>query len=282
MMLHRMAFSYLVGWLHCILITALQKLIYVIRVVQNLPFFPRLVCQILSLTDKHNISLIPTYIPSHLNVEASYLSWGHLLPEWQLLPHIANMAFNLWGLSEVDLLVYSDSTLCQHYYSLETPLPPGGLGVECFQLLLDISGKLCVSSSCTSSSSSVQVSGGSCHRSILTFDSGGNTLDGGSLAPYRSQHVGRHSSALSCHQRLHCWCIGRQYAQGSAISAFNPWLFRDMCCAYRGSLPPCVRVGAAWKSTPKVYQLCWKRWEGYCAQEGGQKIPYLPLNQLNF
>ena len=48
------------------------------------PFLSRLACQILSLTEKHSITFFPAYIPTHLNVEANYLSWGQLL-----LPHIA-------------------------------------------------------------------------------------------------------------------------------------------------------------------------------------------------
>ena len=40
------------------------------------PCLSRLACQILSLTDKHSITLILAYIPTHLNVEADYLSWG--------------------------------------------------------------------------------------------------------------------------------------------------------------------------------------------------------------
>ena len=39
-----------------------------------LPFPSRLACWILNLTDKHNITLFPPYIPAHLNVEADYLS----------------------------------------------------------------------------------------------------------------------------------------------------------------------------------------------------------------
>ena len=54
----------------------------------------------------------------------------------------------------------------------------GGLGVECLQPSLEVSGKLCVSSSCIASSSSVQVSGRTCQRSTQTFDSGGTVLDG--------------------------------------------------------------------------------------------------------
>ena len=96
------------------------------------PFISRLACWILSLTDKHGITLIPAYNPTHLNVEADYLSWDRLLPEWHLLPQVAHAAFCLWGLPEVDLLVSSHSTQCQHYYTLETPLPLGAFGLNAF------------------------------------------------------------------------------------------------------------------------------------------------------
>ena len=95
------------------------------------PVLSRLACQILSLTDKHGITLIPAYIPTHLNVEADYLSWDWLLPEWHLCPQVAHAAFCLWGLPEVDLLASSHSTQC-HYFTLETPLPLGALGLNAF------------------------------------------------------------------------------------------------------------------------------------------------------
>ena len=147
------------------------------------PFHSRLATHILSLTDKHSITLIPAYIPTHLNVEANYLSQDRMLPEWHLPLQLAQAAFCLWGLPEVDLLASSCTTQCQHYYTVETPIS-GGLGVECLQPSLVISGRLCVSSSCISSSSSVQVSGGTCQRSTQAFDSGGTMLDGGSLASH--------------------------------------------------------------------------------------------------
>ena len=53
------------------------------------PFLSRLVCQILNLTDKHGITLIPAYIPTHLTVEADYLSQDWMLLEWHLLPQVA-------------------------------------------------------------------------------------------------------------------------------------------------------------------------------------------------
>ena len=98
----------------------------------------------------------------------------------------------------------------------------GDLGVELFQPVLEISGKLCLPSSCISSSSSVQVSGRTYHRSIQAFDSSGTMLDGGSLASHNSQHVGRHSLVQSCHKKCHCGCSNRPGAQVSVITAFNP------------------------------------------------------------
>ena len=108
----------------------------------------------------------------------------------------------------------------------------GGLGVECLQPSLDISGKLHVSSSCISSSGSVQVSGRTCQRSAQTFDSCGTMLAGGSLAPHSSQHVSRHSSAVPHHKQFHCGCLGRPGTQGSALSAFNP-LAAEQCVLCR-------------------------------------------------
>ena len=91
------------------------------------PFLSRLAFQILSLTDKHGITLLPAYIPTHLNVGADYLSQDQLLPEWHLLPQVAQAAFHVWCLPEVDLLASSCSTQCQHYFTLETLLPLGAL-----------------------------------------------------------------------------------------------------------------------------------------------------------
>ena len=53
-------------------------------------------------------------------------------------------------------------------------------------------------------------------------DSGDTMLDGGSLAPHSSQHVGRHSLAVPNHERSFHGCLVRPGAQGSAISVFNP------------------------------------------------------------
>ena len=59
------------------------------------PFLSRLASQILSLTNKHGITLIPAYIPTHLNVEANYLSWVWILPELHLFPQVIQAGFHL-------------------------------------------------------------------------------------------------------------------------------------------------------------------------------------------
>ena len=105
MMLHRMALHLpgKVFILHLDNITAKAYLCNQVGTVS--PFLSRLACQILSLTDKHSINFIPAHIPTHLNVEADYLSQSQLLLEWHLLPPMAQAAFCHWDLPEVDLLI---------------------------------------------------------------------------------------------------------------------------------------------------------------------------------
>ena len=63
--------------------------------------FPVLACQILSLTDEHSITLIPAYIPTHLNVEADYLFQGHLLLRVASSPSDGSSSFLPLGSSRV-------------------------------------------------------------------------------------------------------------------------------------------------------------------------------------
>ena len=93
MMLHRMAFclSGKVVNLHLDNSTAKAYLCNQCGTVS--PFLSRLAYHIVSLTNKYGITLIPAYIPTHLNVEANYLSQDQMLPEWCLLPQAA---FAFW------------------------------------------------------------------------------------------------------------------------------------------------------------------------------------------
>ena len=98
----------------------------------------------------------------------------------------------------------------------------GNLGVEHFQPYLAVSNELCISFSCISSNSSVQVSGRTCNRSNKISGSHFTLVDGGSLAFHCSQHEGKHS-LLVIHGRRSCQgCVGRPGQEGSANTAFNP------------------------------------------------------------
>ena len=110
-MLCRMAFclSDNVGALH--LNNSTAKFICIIKVVQYLLFFPGWPAGYWVLTDKHIITLIPAYISAHLNVEANYLLWGQFFLKWHFLPHIAWVAFHLWGLPEVNLWTSSHTNV---------------------------------------------------------------------------------------------------------------------------------------------------------------------------
>ena len=97
-------------------------------------FLYRLACSILNLADKHGIALILACIPVHLNVGADYILQGRLVPE-QHLPSIAGMAFQIWSQPWVDLLAYSHTCQCQHYYKLGHLLPLGAMGLSIFNYL---------------------------------------------------------------------------------------------------------------------------------------------------
>ena len=168
----------------------------------------------------------------------------------------------------MDLLASSCSTQCQHYFRLCHS--SGHLGVECHQPSLEISGKLCVSSSSSGPSCSVQVCSRTCQQSTQTFTSGGSMLDGGSLASHSSQHAGTCSLAVPSCKRSHHGCFGRPGARGSAISAFNP-LAAQQCVLCRQGFSSSVCqavVGATQTSMSRVYQQCWKEWARWCAQQG--------------
>ena len=142
-----------------------------------------------------------------------------------------------------------------------------GLGVGFSQPFLDISGKLCLSSSCISPSSSAQVSGRTCHTSIQTF----------ALASNSSQHVWRHSWMLSCHKGSFHGFFGRPGTPYSAISTFNPLAAqRYMLCRQWVPSSVCqVVTGATWLSTMKVSQQCCQEWADCFAWEG---VPNNPIS----
>ena len=152
--------------------------------------------------------------------------WRQIICPW--ISCFWSGTFSLKWLMQVFAFARGGPTGIFSFYSMpalfhfENSTTSGGLGVECLQPSLDFSGKLCFSSSSSSFSSSVQVSGRTHQQSTQTFDSGGTMLDGGCLASYSSHNGGRCSPAVSHHKRSLHGCFDRPGTQGSAISAFNP------------------------------------------------------------
>ena len=146
---------------------------------------------------------------------------------------------------------------------LGNTITSGGLGVECLQPSLDVSGMLCVFSSCISSSSSVQVSDRMCKRLPQTFDSSGTMLDEGSLASHSSQHVGRCSVPQCCPiiKDLLVDILVSHMLKGLPYMHLTLWLLRDVFWRQGFSSSVChVVMGATQASMMKVYQQCWKEW----------------------
>ena len=258
--------AYLARWLPCICITAWLRLICVIEVVQCFLFIPGWPVRYwVWLTSMVLLLFHHTLLPTSM--------WRPIIsPRIRCFQSVIfslrwlKQLFTFGAFQGVPAGIFS-------FYSMPALLhlgistTSGGLGVECLQPSLDVSGKLLVSSSCISSSSSVLVSGRTCQRWTTMFYSCGTMLDGGSLAPHSSHLVGRHSLAVSHHKISHHGFFGRPEAQGSAISAFNP-LAGQQCVAHRQGFSSSVCqvvAGATQASVSKVYQQCWKEWAGWCA-----------------
>ena len=272
-MLCMMAFC-LLGW-----ITGLLRLTCVMRVVQCLLFFPGWPARYwVWLTSMVLLFFQYTFLPTTMwrliicpRISCFWsgtfsLRWLRQLFAFGTFQRWTSGIFSFYSMPA--LFHFGNTTAC------------GGLGVECLQPSLDFSGKLCVSSSSSGPSSSVQVSGRTCQQSTQTFDSGGTMLDGGSLASHHSQHVGRCSLAVSHHKRSCHGCFGRPGTQGSAISAFNPLEAQQHVLHRQGSLPWSVRWW--WGQLEHLHQRSTSS-AGKNGQVGvldrvHQTMPSLPLN----
>ena len=86
----------------------------------------------LDLANKYCITLIPVYIPTHLNMDADYLLWGRLIPDWHFVPQIAQAAFQLLGSARggsVGIVTYQSISAL---LLLGKSAMSGSPGVECF------------------------------------------------------------------------------------------------------------------------------------------------------
>ena len=242
------------------------------------PFLSRLTCQILCLTDKHGITLIPAYIPIDLNVEAQLSVPGSDASRVAASLSGGSGSFSSLGPSRggpAGIFSFHSMPALLHIGICTTS---GGLGVECLQPSMEVSGRLCVSSSSISSSGSVQVSGRTCQRSTQTFDSGGTMLDGGSLAPYSSQHVGRCSPAVPHNKRSCHGCLSKPGALGSAIFAFNPLAAQQCVLCRQGFSSSVCLAGATWASNQRSTSSVGRNGQVGVLDRVYQSMPSLPLN----
>ena len=78
-----------------------------------------------------------TWYHSYSNIHTYSSQFRSLLScVGKVLPHIAQMTFQLGGQPKVDLLTFSHAYQCQHYYPFENLLPLGTL-VACFKPFLE-------------------------------------------------------------------------------------------------------------------------------------------------
>ena len=205
------------------------------------PFLSRLACQILSLSDNHGITLIPAYIPTPLNVEADNLSWGQMLSEWYLLPSDGSSSFLPQGSTRggsAGILPYHSMPALFHLRNASTS---GGLEVECLQLSLEASGKLCVSSSCFGSSSSVHISGRTVKGQLRLLILVAPCWMEGPWLPTILNMLADIAQLCAIVKDLIMDVLVGSVLKGLPYLHLTLWLLRDTCCTDRGSLPPSVR-----------------------------------------
>ena len=151
----------------------------------------------LNQTHVHGIVLIPAYTHTPLNVQAEYLSQGQSVTKWHLFPPIAQAAVHLWCKPELDLVVSSHTNQCLCCNTFESPLPLVAMRLDAFNSPWLIQVSLFVFSFSFSSPGPFQVPSTMCYYLIETSYSSDTLLDGGSLAPHRSQHASRHFTSVS-------------------------------------------------------------------------------------
>ena len=108
--------------------------------------------------------------------------------------------------------------------------------VEHFQSSLDLSGELCISSSCNSYPRSVEVSSRTCHKSTQNSNSSCTLLDVGFFTSHSSQHVGRYSLLVSYLMDILVGLV----LKGLPLLHL-PFDCSETCYTDKGSLPQSVR-----------------------------------------
>ena len=144
-----------------------------------------------------------------------------------------------------------------------------GLGIECLQPSLDISGKLHVSSSCISSLVlskflAEQVKG-QLRQLILVASC---WMEACWLPTVLNMLADIPQSCPIIKDLIMDVSVG-QVLKGVPYLHLTLWLFSNVCYTDGFSSSVCQAVaGATQASMSEVYQQCWKEWASWCAQQG--------------
>ena len=182
---------------------------------------------------------------------------------------MAQAAFCLWGLPEVDLLASSCSTQCHHYFTLETPLPLGALWLNAFShpwtfQVSYVFPSLALIPLVLSKFLAGHVNGQLRHLILVApcwmeapwLPTVLNML---ADVPWQCPIIKDLTMDVLVGQTLK----GLQYLH------LTLWQLSNMCYADGFSSSVCqVVVGTTRMSTSKVYQQCWKEWASLGAQQG--------------
>ena len=189
---------------------------------------------------------------------------------------MAQAAFHLWGLPEVDLLASSHSTQCQHYFTLETPLPLEALGLNAFShpwtfQVSYVFPPLALVPLVLSKFLAEHVSGQLRHLILV--------VPCWMEAPWLPTVLNMLADVpWQCPiiKDLIMDVLVGQVLKGLQYLYLTLWQVSDVCYADRVLfLSLSGGGGATQMSTSKVYQQCWKEWAGWCAQQG------LPNNAIS-
>ena len=132
----------------------------------SISFSFQLACHILNLADKHGITLIPAYIPIHPNEKAIMMKAGTRMASYSSHNSSGISTLISTGGRCVSILIYQPISALFH---LGRSTTSGSLWVACIQSSLNMTDELCISSLFLSFHTSIQVSGRTCHGSLIKF-----------------------------------------------------------------------------------------------------------------
>ena len=188
----------------------------------------------------HGSNHIPAYLPTHINVDADYLSQGRLVPEWHLLPHIVCSISMLGSDGGGSVIIFKYKSISGLLHLGKIPLPLGALGMNAFNHTRTFGWVMCLFL-LHWSPRFVQISCRTCQRSTQTSHSSGTLLGDASWIPTVLNLFVDIPHCCSIIINLNIDVLVNWVLKGLPSLHLTLGLLRDVCCADKGSLPQSVR-----------------------------------------